>query len=84
LLVFGARVFLPTRWQKVRERLLTTSEEEAFGAGHYSARCPRCGREKLYDMETDERIYRENAFEYAGRQVFCGRCYFEGPLEPIK
>jgi hypothetical protein len=82
LLVLLARAFFRTRAEKVRERLLTMSEEEVQRAGRYSARCPRCPKEKLYDMETEERVYPENAFEYAGRQVFGGRCYFEGPLEP--
>jgi hypothetical protein len=84
LLVLIARTFYRSRADKLRERLITMSGEEASRVGRYSARCPRCGRERLYDMEKDERIYPENAFEYAGRQVFCGRCFFEGRLEPYR
>jgi hypothetical protein len=84
LFVFAARALYRTRAEKLRERLLTMPEEVALRAGHYSAKCPRCGRERLYDMENDERIYPENAFEYAGRQIICGRCFFEGTLEPIR
>ncbi len=66
---------LPTQKERAWRRFSRLSEEEAELAMEYEGRCPRCGREGLRDMETDQRVFPENAYEFAGRRVYCGKCY---------